>query len=115
MTIYKYILRNGELKVTEMDADNLPDGYAVKKGRVRFFIERDDIGKAVGSNLKHVYLLKKDDVLAASAFMKYKQRNLEELKEIAERLKKDIRILKKIVGECDYGANGRMSGMPREL
>lgn len=102
MTIYKYILRNEELKVMEMDADNLPDGYAVKKGRFRFFIDRDDIGKAVGSNLKHVYLLKRDDALAASAFMRYKQRNLEELKEIAERLKKDIRILKELGGTDDY-------------
>lgn len=97
MTIYKYILRDGKLKVTEMDADNLPDGYAVKRGRFRFFIERDDIGKAVGSNLKHVYLLKRDDVLAAEAFSKYKQRNLEEVQKIAERLKEDIRILKEIV------------------
>lgn len=115
MTIYKYILRDGKLKVTEMEAVSLPDGYSVKRGPVRFFIERDEIGKAVGNNLKHVYLLKRDDALAASAFMRYKQRNLEELKEIAERLKEDIRILKEIVGECDYGANGRMPGMPREL
>lgn len=47
--------------------------------------------------------------------MRYKQRNLEELEEIAEKLKRDIRILKEITGGCEDGANGRMPDMPREL
>lgn len=106
MTIYRYILKDGELKVTEMEASNLPDGYAVKKGPVRLFIDRDEMGRTVGNNLKRVYLLKKDDALAASAFMRYKQRNLEELEEIAEKLKKDIRILKEITGGSMDGADG---------
>lgn len=115
MTIYRYILKDGELKVTEMEANSLPDGYAVKKGPVRLFIDRDEIGRTVGNNLKRVYLLKRDDALASIAFMRYKQRNLEELEEIAEKLKRDIRILKEITGGCKNGANGKMSGMPREL
>lgn len=106
MTIYRYILKDGELKVTEMEANSLPDGYAVKKGPVHLFIDRDEIGRTVGNNLKRVYLLKKDDVLAASAFMRYKQRNLEELEEIAERIKRDIRILKEITGGSMDGADG---------
>lgn len=103
MTIYRYILKDGELKVTEMEANSLPDGYAIKKRRVCFFIDRDEIGKAIGSNLKHVYLLKRDDVLASIAF---KQRNLEEIEEIAEKLKRDIRILKEIAGGSMDGADG---------
>lgn len=38
--------------------------------------------------------------------MRYKQRNLEELEEIAERIKRDIRILKEITGGSMDGADG---------
>lgn len=58
MTIYRYILKDGELRVTEMEANSLPDGYSVKKGPVHLFIDRNEIGRAIGNNLKRVYLLK---------------------------------------------------------
>ncbi len=116
MTIYKYIFHKNQLKVTEIEAENLSDGYVLKKGEgfshiiksFPYFIKSDAIGKAVGSNSKHVYLLEKDDALAASAFRRYKQRNLEELWKNVKRLKRDIKILEEI-GGCKDGADGRMS------
>lgn len=99
MTIYKYIFHRNELKVSEMEADNRTGGYVIKRGKaVCPFIKRNDIGKAIGTNLKHVYLLKRDDALAVEAFIRYKRRNLERLQKDEERLRRDISILEKLGG-----------------
>ena len=98
MIIYKYICRGNKMWTVELEAANHPNGYTVQKGTVRLLLKKDDIGRIIGDKPKQVYLLERNDMLAAFAFKKFKQRNLEELQNIAEKLKENIAYLKEAGG-----------------